>query len=141
MGLAMCAGCRQPPADQPFKAAATVRELMDGPIARATRTYWGSVSTIIDNAGVTEKFPMTDEEWEDVWSSAITIAESGNLLMMPPRARADGDWMKLSTALVDAGVSARKAAESRNPDKVLEAGEQVYNVCTQCHVQYMVDVP
>ncbi len=136
--LAAAAGCAQPPA-QPFNAAATVLDLMEGPIAHAAEVYWGSVSTIVDKDGITEHYPMNDEEWEAVWAAAITISESGNLLMMAPRAKEEADWMKFSAELVTVGVEARKAAESKNPEKVLEIGEQVYNVCTACHMQYVVD--
>ena len=133
------AGCAQAPAAQPYNAAATVLELMEGPIAHAAEVYWGSVSTIVDENGITEHYPMNDEEWEAVWAAAITISESGNLMMMAPRAREEAEWMKFSADLVAVGVEAKKAAESKNPDKVLEVGEQVYNVCTACHMQYIVD--
>jgi hypothetical protein len=116
---------------------ANVDQLMDGVITPAAEIYWASVSTIVDKNGITENFPKTDEEWERVWGSAMTIAESGNLLMMAPRAADNEDWMKFSAALVDAGVEAAKAAEAKNPELVLEHGEKVYNVCTQCHMKYI----
>jgi hypothetical protein len=112
---------------------------MEGPIVHAAEVYWGSVSTIVDKDGIHENYPKTDEEWEGVWAAAITIAESGNLMMMAPRAKDEADWMKHSADLVKVGVEARKAAESKNPEKVLELGEQVYNVCTACHMQYIPD--
>jgi hypothetical protein len=59
--------------------------------------------------------------------------------MLSPRAKDDGDWMKWSAQMVDVGVEARKAAETKNPEKVLELGEQVYNVCTSCHMQYITE--
>ena len=136
--LAAAGGCAQAPA-QPFKPEATVLELMEGPIAHAAEVYWGSVSTIVDKDGVTEHYPMNDEEWEAVWAAAITISESGNLLMMSPRAKAEDDWMKFAADLVTTGVEAKKAAESKNPEKVLELGETVYNVCTACHMKYIVE--
>jgi len=142
LALCLCAGaaagCAQPqPEPPPFKAANSVLQLMEGPIAHAAEVYWGSVSTIVDEKGITENFPRTNEEWEAVWAAGITIGESGNLLMMSPRAKDEGDWMKWSSALVDVGVEATKAAESKDPEQVLAAGERVYNVCTQCHVQYI----
>ncbi len=137
--MLVAAGCAPAPAEQPFNAAATVLEVMEGPIAHAAEVYWGSVSTIVDENGVTEHYPMNDEEWEAVWAAAITISESGNLLMMAPRAKAEAEWMKFSADLVTIGIEAKQAAESKNPDRVLEVGERVYNVCTGCHMQYVVD--
>jgi hypothetical protein len=139
--LIAASACAQAPAaaQPPFKAPHSVLELMEGPVAHAAEVYWGSVSTVVDKDGIKEHFPTTDEEWEAVWAAAITLSEAGNLLMMSPRARDDGDWMKWSAQLVDVGVDARKAAESKNPEKVLELGEQVYNVCTSCHMQYITE--
>ena len=137
--LAVAAGCSEAPASQPYNAAHSILELMEGPIVHAAEVYWGSVSTIVDKDGIHENYPKTDEEWEGVWAAAITIAESGNLMMMAPRAKEEADWMKHSADLVKVGVEARKAAESKNPEKVLELGEQVYNVCTACHMQYIPD--
>jgi hypothetical protein len=141
IALLAASGCAQSPAaaQPPFKAPHSVLEIMEGPVAHAAEVYWGSVSTIVDKDGITENFPTTDEQWEAVWSAAITISEAGNLLMMAPRAKDDADWMKWSAQLVDVGVDARKAAESKNPEKVLELGEQVYNVCTSCHMQYITE--
>lgn len=134
--LAVVPSCSPAAPEQPYNAAHSVVEIMEGPIAHAAEVYWGSVSTIVDKDGIHEHYPMNDEEWEGVWAAAITIAESGNLLMMAPRAK-EGDWMKHSADLVKVGIEARKAAESKNPEKVLEIGEQVYNVCTACHMQYI----
>ena len=134
--LASCSTQAEAP---PFKPVANVDQLMDGVITPAAETYWASVSTIVDENGITENFPMSDEEWEAVWGAAMTIAESGNLLMMSSRAQDNEDWMKWSSQLVDAGVEAAKAAEAKNPELVLEEGEQVYNVCTGCHMQYIAD--
>jgi hypothetical protein len=136
--FAGAAGCTQAQADPPpFKATFSVLHLMEGPIAHAAEDYWSSVSTIVDEKGITENFPRTDEEWEHVWAAGITIAESGNLLMMSPRAKDQGDWMKWSSALVDVGIEAAKSAEAKNPEQVLEVGEKVYHVCTSCHMQYI----
>jgi len=131
--------CSTQASDPPYKPTATVMQIMEGPVAHGAEVYWNSVSTIIDKDGVHENFPKTDEEWESVWASAITIAESGNLLMMPSRAKDDGDWMKFSSQMVDAGMAAAKAAEEKNKDKVLEEGGNVYTVCTDCHMKYVVD--
>jgi hypothetical protein len=134
----LAAGCTQAQADPPpFKTAFTVVQLMEGPIAHAAEDYWGSVSTIVDAKGITENFPRTNEEWEHVWAAGVTIAESGNLLMMSPRAKDQGDWMKWSAALVDVGIEATKSAESKDPEQVLAVGERIYNVCTSCHMQYI----
>ncbi len=136
-GTVVSVGCAQPDPAGPYKPVATVDELMDGTITPAAEIFWESVSTTITADGVDEKYPRTNDEWEAVWGGAMTIAESGNLLMMPSRAR-DEEWMRLASALVDVGVEGAKAARSRNPEMVLEVGEKIYNVCTECHMKYIM---
>jgi len=135
---AFAPSCTPSAPPSPYKPVATVTELMEGTIQPAAEVYWESVSTTISAAGIDEKYPRTDEEWEHVWGGAMTIAESGNLLMMPSRAK-DDEWMRLSAALVDVGVEGAKAARTRNPEKVLEVGEKIYNVCTECHMKYIME--
>jgi hypothetical protein len=130
------AGCARQPEPPPFNAKATVLQLMEGPIAHAAEVYWGSVSTIVDKDGIHENFPQNDEEWEAVWAAGVTIGESGNLLMMGDRSR-DDEWNRLASQLVDVGMEAAAAGEAKDPDKVLELGERVYNVCTECHMKYI----
>jgi hypothetical protein len=125
------------PSTAPFMPVATVVELMESVIAHAAEKYWGAVQVIIDENGVTENFPRTDEEWEEVWAAAMSIAESGNLLMMAPRAVDNGAWMQFSTSLIEVGVLAAAAAQAQDTERVFAAGEQVYNVCTGCHMRYI----
>jgi len=127
LAVISAAGCAQPAAEQPFKAAATTLELMEGPIAHAAEVYWGSVSTIVDKDGVTEHYPTTDEEWEAVWAAAITISESGNLMMMAPRAKEEADWMKFSaesSRLIDRKVLRRLATRSRLVEDERDVGQE-----------------
>ena len=138
-GTVIAVSCTPAEPPSPYKPVATVEELMEGTVQPAAERYWQSVSTTISAAGIEEKFPKTDEEWEAVWGGAMTIAESGNLLMMPSRVRDDADWARLSSALVDVGVEAAKAARTRNPETVLEMGEKVYNVCTECHMKFITE--
>jgi len=119
-----------------FKPVASVPQLMESTIQPAAEVLFESVGTVISFSGVEEIAPKNDEEWATVRHNAMTLAESGNLLMIGDRARDKGDWMKLSQALVDVGVVALKAAEAKNPEALFEAGGQVYEVCQQCHRKY-----
>jgi hypothetical protein len=139
VSLAACARQSQLSAP-PYKPVTTVLELMESVIAHAAEAYWESVQITVDEAGVHERSPTTDEEWESVWAAGVAIAESGNLLMMTPRAVDQGAWMQFSRSLVDAGVAAAGAAEAHDVERVFAAGEQVYNACTACHARYASDL-
>ena len=80
--------------------------------------------------------PSNDREWGVIERSALMLAEAGNLLMMPGRARDQGDWIKDSKMLVDAGTAAFKAARAKDMDAILALNDQLVVSCTTCHMQY-----
>jgi len=132
-GLWLTMACSQP---APFKPVATVKELMKATIEPTAEVVFDAA--VWEN-GVSVGAPKNDDEWNEVRNNALTLAESGNLLMMAPRARDELGWMTRSRALVDAGVGAAKAAESKNLDAVFVEGGRIYLACTGCHQQYMTN--
>jgi len=84
--------------------------------------------------------PQDEKEWDRVRRSAITLAESGSLLMMPGRARDQGDWMKDAKLLVDAGNAAYKAAQDKDAKALAALTESIDASCTTCHKQYRPNV-
>ena len=133
--LVLTTACSQ---QTPFKPVTTVKELM-------TATIEPTAEVVFDAAvwenGVSVGAPKNDEEWNEVRNNALTLAESGNLLMMSPRAKDHAGWMSRSEALIDAGMAAAKAAETRDLDAVFVAGGHIYETCTACHQQYMTNAP
>jgi cytochrome c556 len=84
--------------------------------------------------------PKDEKEWAAVRRSAVTLAESGNMLMMQGRARDQADWMKDAKLLVDAGNSAYKAAQAKDGAALAGLAGAVDNSCTTCHKQYRPNV-
>jgi len=84
--------------------------------------------------------PKDDKEWALVRRGAVTLAESGNLLMMRGRARDQGDWMKDAKLLVDAGNAAYKAAQTKDGNALAALAEPLDISCTTCHKQYRPNV-
>src|ERR1019366_8499185 len=83
----------------------------------------------------------TDEkEWAAVRRSAVTLAESANLLMAPGRARDQGDWMKDAQILSGVGAAAYKAAQARDAKALAALAEPLDASCTTCHKQYRPNV-
>lgn len=127
------------PALDQLQPVADVRQLMAHILEPAADVYWDAVGSVIDSSGTKEFAPKTDAEWEAVRNSAYVIAESGNLLMLPPRARDTGEWITFSRGMIDAARRAIGAAESRDPKAVFDVGAEVYDSCTQCHAKYAVE--
>ena len=84
--------------------------------------------------------PKDEKEWAAVRRSAVTLAETGNLLMMQGRARDQGDWMKDAKLLVDVGNSAYKAAQAKDGAALAGLAGAVDASCTTCHKQYRPNV-
>ncbi len=80
--------------------------------------------------------PKTDSEWEALQRQALIVAESGNLLMMPGRARDQAKWMADSKLMVDAGTAAFKAARMKDVGAVMAVSEQLEASCVTCHQDY-----
>lgn len=83
----------------------------------------------------------TDEkEWAAVRRSAVTLAETGNLLMTRGRARDQGDWMKDAQILAGVGAAAYKAAQEKDTKALAALAEPLDASCTACHKQYRPNV-
>lgn len=115
---------------------ASVRQIMVGIVTPAAYTVFDSVATIVDAKGVEERQPKTDEEWAAVGAGAAALIESANLLLMGNRPVDQDDWVKMTRALADAGQTALKAADAKNPEGILAAGETINQTCDNCHEKY-----
>lgn len=102
-------------------------------IEPAADVYWDSVGTVMDAEGTHEIAPANADEWLAVENAAATIAESGNLLLIPGRQMDDPRWTALSQGLIAAGRVALMAADSRDAKAVFDAGGAIYIVCASCH--------
>ncbi|HWE53358.1 MAG TPA: hypothetical protein VG273_26430 [Bryobacteraceae bacterium] len=85
--------------------------------------------------------PKTDLQWNTLASNALILAESGNLLMMPGRARDQENWITDSKLMTDAGAAAYKAARAKDIEGVRAVNDKLYQSCVACHTQYRSDYP
>ena len=137
--IAVCGlfvGCGGPP-PPPFKPVVDTKLLMQAVIDPTADAIWDSVKSIDTKEGSQEIRPKTDEEWTAVRNAAITVAEAGNLLMLVPRAKDGGEWMKRAQEMIDTGEAAIRAAEAKNADRLFTVGGDIYEACSNCHRQYM----
>jgi len=133
--LLFLAACASPSAP-PYRPVSDVKDLMKSVIDPQADVFWESVKTTITAAGIDEKAPRTAAEWTAVRNAAVILAESGNLLMMAPRAKDGGDWMRYSRELVEVSQRAIAAADARDPKRVYDVGGEINDTCMQCHEHY-----
>ena len=130
--LAGCSG----PAAPPFKPVADTKTIMLSMMEREADVVWESVSETIIGDTITEKRPQTDEEWLAIRKAAVSLTETGNLLMIPPRAQ-DGDgWMKAAAGMITQGERMIAAIDRKSPKDVFDVGSDLYDSCVNCHMKY-----
>ena len=153
---ALLVGCGGP-APPPFKPVVDTKLLMQAVVDPNADAIWDAVKSIDtkegsqeirprvrracpdrpDGCAMQEIRPRTNEEWTAVRNAAITVAEAGNLMMLVPRAKDGGEWMKRAQEMIDTGEAAIRAAEAKNADRLFTVGGDIYEACSNCHRQYM----
>ena len=144
-----------------YLPTATVKDLMLSVIDPSADVVWLSVTTVVDDKGLVETVPKSDEEWTKVRHGAVMLMEAANLLMIPGRrvarpgeksetpgvelepeemdvliAKDRGAWNKRATHLHDVAADVIRAIDARDANRVFELGEQIEEACENCHRQY-----
>jgi len=122
-----------------YRPIGDMADLMNGVVEPAAEVIWDAVGVIVDSAGEHQLAPQTEEDWLALRAAAYTVAESGNLLMMPERALDQGAWITMSQTLVEMGQRAIEATDARNLDAIFDVGAEIYYVCTNCHGAYAIE--
>ena len=133
VAVAACGG----PAPPPFKPLADNKLLMQSVVDPSADLIWDAVKIIETSAGTQDIRPKTDAEWTAVRNAAVAVAESGNLLMMVPRAKDGGEWMQRAQEMITAGEAAMQAANAKNAEKLFTVGGDIYESCSNCHRKYL----
>ena len=134
----------QPPVIAPAPSPAPskllpVKDVMRHIVNPAAELYWKAAGEVDDSAGEHHRVPTPEDNarWAATLDAAMSLQESGNLLMIQGRARDDGPWMRLSQQLVDAGATAVQAALTKDEKKTFDAGSTLYDACFACHAKYI----
>ena len=133
MVVTACGG----PTPPPFKPIVDTKLLMQSVIDPNADLVWDAVKIIDTKEGTQDIRPRTDAEWIAVRNAAVAVAESGNLLMMAPRAKNGGEWMQLAQEMINTGEAAMRAAEAKNAEKLFTVGGDIYDSCSNCHRKYL----
>jgi hypothetical protein len=139
--LVVLSSCSSPaPEMPPFQTTVNMKDLMLNVIDPAADGLWESVGTVIDETGTHEKFPTSQDEWDVVRANAIQLAEAGNLLLIPSRSGGSAEWIAEARAMTDAANRAIKIIEARDKDALFTVGGDIYDVCTNCHRQFALQL-
>ncbi len=108
------------------RAVASVKQLHEVMISPASDAVFDA----------TAHQPLDAKGWTAARNQAIVLAESGNLLMVGARARDNGNWMKMSRALVEAAALAAAASEKKDANALEAATDSITVACMECHRPY-----
>jgi cytochrome c556 len=97
-----------------------------------------------DPSTATNPLASSYGKWEAIENSALALAEAANLLIIPGRKCSNGlpvpmqnaDWAMFVQGLREAGMTAYKAAQSKNQDNILMAADAMTTACANCHDKY-----
>jgi hypothetical protein len=129
---------------------ATLNQLMQGVVYPAANVVFSAQT---EDPGALERPPVRDPAmatdplvsvfggWQAIENSALALAESSNLLLLPGRMRsngapapiADASWSKFVGELRAVGLQAYAAAQAKDRDKMIELSEAVNDSCVHCH--------
>src|SRR5712691_3775536 len=101
------------------RAVASVKQLHDVMISPASDAVFDASS----------HQPLDATGWTAARNQALVLAESSNLLMVGARVRDNGNWMKMSRALVDAAALAAAAAEKKDANALERATDSITVAC------------
>jgi hypothetical protein len=143
-----------------YRLNATMKDIMDSFVDPSADYIWDAVSTTMTASGSVEKYPRTDEEWNELRRRAIQIMEGANLLLMPGRRVANpgsvsdpqielppdriealinedrANFTRLAHDLYDTMVPVLQAIEAKDRHKLLDVGEGIERACENCHIKY-----
>jgi hypothetical protein len=115
---------------------ASIKQIMNGIVDPAAQRIYMSVGTNSTKDGVQTYGPKNDDDWTKLGNDALAIVESGNLLLIGNRALDEGDWVKMTQAMVAAAKGVLKATQDKNMDAVLSTGGDLNTSCDNCHDKY-----
>ena len=148
------------------KVQSTVKDIMDAIVDPSADAIWGAVGTVVDETGVHESSPKSDEDWANMHRAAVRIIEGGNLLTVPgrdvasPGTKSETPGVELepaeiaaiirnkrktfdafARALRDHGFEVLAAAEKKDAASLIEIGGRMQDVCENCHQVFWYPPP
>jgi hypothetical protein len=102
---------------------------------------WAAVGSVVTEKGEQQLAPKTDAEWTAIRNAAVTVAETGNLLLLAPHARDQGDWAVMTRKMIDEANKCVQAIEAKDLETLFTAGGDLYIACSECHAKFVIGEP
>ena len=145
-----------------FRYVASVRDIMHVLVEANADKIFDAVAIDVTAAGIREKKPETDEEWDELEHAALALGEAVNLIKMPNRPmakkgemnvdpegpelppaeiaarvnRTRAQWNRYANELQDAAVKTLALIEKKDVKGLFEFGGALDMACENCHLEY-----
>ncbi len=137
---ASAASCAKPQAKSGFDVSLPMTEVMGHVVDPGSWAFWHASGEVVTAQGTKSLLPTTEDGWLAAESGATTVAEAGNLLLMPGRQQDDTDWPRYAHAMQQAAYRAKDAAEKHDGPAMFTTGAAMYETCVACHAKYVIPV-
>jgi hypothetical protein len=151
-----------PSAGERIRYIASVRDIMHVLVETSADKIFDAVAIDVTAAGIREKKPETDEEWDELEHAALALAEAVNLIKMPDRPmarkgemnvdpegpelapaeiaarvkRTRPQWNRYANELQDAAVQTLSFIQKKDVKGLFEFGGALDMACENCHLEY-----
>jgi len=85
---------------------------------------------------ITSRTPATAAEWVTLQAQTLTLAEAGNLLLLPVHARGRAQWIADARLMLEAGRKAFAAAKAKDVAALEALNDEMYESCVACHTHF-----
>ena len=134
--LVSLAGCKDPEVAR----ADRVHDMMANVVDPAADAIWLKSGWVVTAEGEKSLFPTDDAGWTAMAESAQRLAKVGEDMKSekyaPPGEEA---WGEYADGIVLAAAEIERAAKAQDQQAVFDSGGILYNVCTGCHQQYIIE--
>jgi hypothetical protein len=113
-----------------------MKQFMNAVISHGAFEIWKRQGYISDEKGFRSLFPKNDEEWKEAEDSALRLAETSNLLLIPGRRVEAQDWTDGVMDVRKAALNIATVAKTKNEDAFMNAGVELDQACESCHKRY-----
>jgi len=163
-----CAACTRQPAVAPaaetvFTPVLSVKELMEHIVDPIADWVFDAAVIEVNDKGIVQTMPLTDEDWLKVERGALILAESANLLKMPRMMAPEGDkrrkespggpeltpaeieakvkqdpalWNTSADTLRVAALESLALIKTRDVQGLFDAGDKIDKACESCHLEF-----
>jgi len=123
------------PADQ-TRSQLPIKEFMGHVFQRNAEQVWGWTAEEVDVRGTHSSRPVTEQDWENAESDALSLAELTYALEGSVNRINAPDWRAHIARVREVANASAHAAEAHDYPALQKAGDDLNEACVSCHMRF-----